>query len=250
MLIGETFVAGDRGRRARPQPENRGADRSTCPKPRFSRSTRPSAQRRRRSRAGRRTTPAERSALLLKLADAIEREARGLRRARSAQLRQAAPPGAERRNPGDRRLLPLLCRRGARHARRGGRRVPRRAHLDDPARSHRRRRLDRALELSADDGGVEARARARRRQHGRPEALRADAADDAQARAARRRHLPARRRQRDRRARRDRRQCAHQSPEGRDGVADRRRRDRQESARPPPPRRSSARTSSSAERRR
>ena len=42
-----------------------------------------------------------------------------------------------------------------------------------------RRRLDRALELPADDGGLEDRARARRGQRPGAEALRADAADDA-----------------------------------------------------------------------
>ena len=55
-----------------------------------------------------RTTPAERSRLLLKLADAIER-GRGLRDARGAQLRQAAYPRAGGRDPGDRRLLPLFA---------------------------------------------------------------------------------------------------------------------------------------------
>ena len=114
---------------------------------------------------------------------------RGVCRSRSAQLRQTAHPGADRRDSGDHRLLPLLRRRGADDARRGGGRVRRWAHVDGPARSDRCRRLDRAVELSADDGGVEARARARRRQHRRPEALRADAAHHAEARAPDRRDL-------------------------------------------------------------
>ena len=52
---------------------------------------------------------------------------------------------------------------------------------------------DRAVELPADDGDLEARARARRRVLGRPEARPADAADRAQARGARGRgRLPGR----------------------------------------------------------
>ena len=65
-----------------------------------------------------RTTPAERSALLLKLADAIDARGRDLRHARSAELRQAAHPRSPGRNAGGVRLLPLLCRRRAHHARR------------------------------------------------------------------------------------------------------------------------------------
>ena len=65
------------------------------------------------------------------------------------------------------------------------RRVSAGLHQHGPPRSGRRRRLDRALELSADDGGMEARPGARRRQHRGAEALRADAAHDAEARRAR-----------------------------------------------------------------
>ena len=70
----------------------------------------------------------------------------------------------------------------------------------------RRRRLDRALELPAADGGVEDRAGARLRQHRRAQAGRDDAADRAAARADLRRGRAAagRRQHRDRR-RRDRR---------------------------------------------
>ena len=60
-----------------------------------------------------RTTPAQRSGYLLKIADRIEAEAEGVLRARGAELRQADQCGAQRRDPGDRRLLPLLRRRGA-----------------------------------------------------------------------------------------------------------------------------------------
>ena len=130
-----------------------------------------------------RTTPAQRAALMLKLADRIEADGAGLRRARGAELRQADQRGEERRDAGDRRLPALLRRRGARHAgqRRGG--IPAGLHLDGPPRPDRRRRLDHAVELSADDGGVEDRPGADGRQHDGAEAVGDDAADDAEARA-------------------------------------------------------------------
>ena len=109
---------------------------------------------------------------------------RGLRRARSAELRQADQRRAQRRDPGDRRLLPLLCRRRAHAAGRGRRRISAGPHLDGPARSDRHRRLDRAVELPADDDGLEAGAGDRRRQHRGLQAVRADAADRAEARQA------------------------------------------------------------------
>ena len=43
--------------------------------------------------------------------------------------------------------------------------IPARLHLDDPPRSDRRRRLDHAVELSADDGDLEDRPGADGRQH-------------------------------------------------------------------------------------
>ena len=182
MLIGAKFVAGDRragGRCSIPRPRRRS---STCPKPRFAQVDAAVAAAEKAFETWSRTTPAERSALLLKLADASS-ASRSLRRSRSAELRQAEQSRAAGRDAGDRRLLPLLRRRGAHHARRCRGRIHGRPHLDDPPRSHRRRRLDRAVELSADDGGMEARAGARGRQHGRLQAVGADAADDAEARA-------------------------------------------------------------------
>ena len=126
----------------------------------------------------------------------------GLRRARSAELRQADQRGEERRDAGDRRLPALLRRRGARHPgqRRGG--IHAGLHLDGPPRPGRRRRLDHALELPADDGGVEDRPGADGRQHDGAEALGDDAAHDAEARRAHRRDLSGGRVQRRRRARR------------------------------------------------
>ena len=152
---------------------------------------------------------------------------RGARAARGGERRQAD----RARAVGDsvpRRQPALLRRRLPVPGGEGGGRVPRGLHEHDPPRAGRRRRLDRALELPAHDGDLEDRAGARRGQHGRPQALRADAADLAAPRGARRGHLPARRLQRDHRARRAGgrgRWCRH--PKVAHGVAHRRRRDRQ-----------------------
>ena len=78
----------------------------------------------------------------------------------------------------------LLRRRRARARGPLGRRVHARLHVDDPARAARDRRRDRAVELPADDGGLEDRARARGRQRPGAQAVRADAADDAALRAS------------------------------------------------------------------
>ncbi len=103
----------------------------------------------------------------------------------SQQHRQAARGGAERRDAGDRRRVPLLCRRVPHPQGPAGGRVPARTHQHDPPRSGRGRGFDRALELSADDGRLEDRAGDRRRQHRGAEALRADAAHGTEARPQR-----------------------------------------------------------------
>ena len=96
-----------------------------------------------------RTTPAERSALLLKLADAIEREAEafatlealncGKPRIRVLQDEMPAIVDCFRFFAGAVRTM---------HGAVAGE-YHRRPHLDDPPRPDRRRRLDRAVELSA-----------------------------------------------------------------------------------------------------
>ena len=184
MLIGGALVAGRELARADPEPAHRRADPRGARGLRRPRSTPPSPPRRGAFDAWSRTTPGR----ALRRAPPHRRPHRGrgrrLRRARGAELRQADQRRAERRDPGDRRLLALLRRRRALPARGRRRRVPRRPHLDDPPRPGRRRRLDRALELPADDDGLEARPGARRRQHRGLQALRADAADRAEARRA------------------------------------------------------------------
>ena len=103
-------------------------------------------------------------------------------------------------------------------------------HLDDPPRPGRGRGLDRALELSADDDGLEARPGGRRRQHRRLQALGDDAAQRAEARRDPRRGAARRGGQRRHRPRRQRRERARQPPRGRHDLADRRHRHRQEDA--------------------
>ena len=86
---------------------------------------------------------------------------------------------------------------------RGRRRVPGGPHVVPAPRPARRRRVDRAVELPAQHGDVEARPRARGGQHGRAQAVGAHAAHRAAARRDHRRHPPARRAQRRHRPRRD-----------------------------------------------
>ena len=140
-------------------------------------------------------------------AQARGHDRRARRRARGdrvAERRQAALV-REGRDSGLRGQHPLLRGRSAPARGQVGRRVHARLHVDDPARAARDRRRDRAVELPADDGRLEDRARARGRQRPGAEAVRADAADDAEACRAGRRHPPARRAERDHRRRRARR---------------------------------------------
>ena len=115
----------------------------------------------------------------------------GARAARVPERGQARARGA-RRDPGRVRQHPLLRRRGAAARRPRDRRVHARLHVDDPPRAGRDRRPDRAVELPADDGRLEDRARIGSWQRRRPQAVRADTADHAPDGAARGRD-PARR---------------------------------------------------------
>ena len=156
-----------------------------------------------RSRAWSRTTPAERSALLLKLADRIEAEAEAFAKLESQNC--GKPPA---RALADELPAIIDCFRffaGAARCLPGSAAGEyERLHQHGAARPGRRGRRHRALELPADDGGVEARAGARRRQHRGAQALGADPAHHAQARDAPRRDLPQGRGQRGARARRER----------------------------------------------
>ncbi len=85
-------------------------------------------------------------------------QGRRARPARERQRRQAGRCG-DRRDGHLRRPVPLLRRRRAGDGRPRRQRVPGRPHVDHPARPDRRRRVDRAVELPALHGDVEARAR-------------------------------------------------------------------------------------------
>ena len=127
------------------------------------------------------TTPQDRSLLLLKIADALEAKADELGRLESANA--GKPVGAAidemstsvdlfRFFAGAARVMDGLAANEfvAGHT------------SIHPARSDRRRGVDRAVELPALHGDLEARPGARDRQHGRAEAVGADAAERARVR--------------------------------------------------------------------
>ncbi len=151
------------------------------------------------------------------------------RRARAARVEpdRQADRRRDRRDDDVVRPVPLLRRCLPGHGGPRGHRVPRGPHLDGPPRPGRRRGLDRALELPAVHGRVEARAGARDRQHRRPQAVCPHAAVRA---AFRRARLGRAARGRPQRAvglgRRDRRP-PRRAPEGPHDLDHRRHRDRQ-----------------------
>ena len=189
--------------------------------------------------------------------DAQPRAAQDRRHPRRERRRARAPrvqPDGQADRRRDRRdddlvrPVPLLRRRLPGDGGPRGHRVPRGPHLDGPPRPGRRRRVDRALELPAVHGGLEARARARDRQHRRPQAVGPHAAVGAAVRRARRGRAA---RGRPQRAvglgRRDRRP-ARRAPEGPHGLDHRRHRRPASTSRRSRPARSSGSTSSSAAR--
>ena len=165
-------------------------------------STAPSRPPTPRSQTWKKTTPQDRSLLLLKIADALE--ARGDELGRLESANAGKPVGAaidEMAVCAD--LFRFFAGAAPRHGRPRRQRVRGRPHLDHPARPDRRRRLDRAVELPALHGLVEARPGARDRQHGRAQAVGADPADRPRLRrdpqrdpAPGRRQRPVRRRRR------------------------------------------------------
>ena len=159
MLIGSRFRQGRRRRGDRPQPKHRRDDRYG---PRsLDRTGRRGGRRRRRgpSPNGRARRPASAPAISCSSPTASRPrrrisptlEALNCGKPLYTVIRDEMPAVVD--------VLPLLRRRGARRAGVGGRRIPARLHLDGPPRPDRRRRVDRAVELSADDGGLEDRAR-------------------------------------------------------------------------------------------
>ena len=150
-------------------------------------------------------TPAERSAVLAKLAQLAGRARRGAGGRRGQSDRQAGAARYRVRRSGQRRQHRLLRGSGAASRGQGHRRVLGRPHVEHPARGHRRGRDHHAVELPAADGGVEGHSRIGRRLLGGDQARRGDAADDADAGPARQRGGAARRRAQRRHRRRGRR---------------------------------------------
>ena len=137
------------------------------------------------------TTPKDRQLMLLKLADAIEENADEIVNIESQDAGKPAAVTMSEEIPPIVDNLRFFAGRGASARGAQRRRVHGGVHLDRPSRADRRRRSDRAVELPADDGGLEDRPCARVGQHHRVEAVGDDAAVDDQARRARRRDLPA-----------------------------------------------------------
>ena len=121
MLIGSNFVAGADA----PEKVINPKTEETIVKPRRCLSGSGGCSRRCRrrthSRCWSRTTPAERSALLLKLADAIDREAEAFATLEALNCGKPSIRVLQDEMPAIVRLLPLLRRRRAQHAWRGGR---------------------------------------------------------------------------------------------------------------------------------
>jgi hypothetical protein len=153
------------------------------------------------------TSVADRSAALLKLADLMEANLEMLAVSETWGQRQAGPRDPGRRPALGDRSLPLL--RGV-PARRGGLdgRARRQHRQLPPEGAARRRRADHPVELPAAHGGVEAGPGPGRRQLRRAQARRADPGDDPAVRRAGRQGLAARRAQRRQRLRHRGRQAA------------------------------------------
>ena len=146
------------------------------------------------------TTPRQRFEALAKIADAIEADMETIR---DLEMRNVGKPLSIIDFEMDLTVDNWrFFGAGARFLEgRGRRRVHGGAHVVPAPRPARCRGVDRAVELPAQHGDVEARSRARRRQHGRAEAVGAHAAHRAAPRGDHGRHPPARRAQRRVRAR-------------------------------------------------
>ena len=172
-----------------------------------------------------RTSPAERSGVLLQIAQRHRGQPRGAGGRRGWENGKAVRETPRRRPPAGRRPLPLLRRRAPR---RGGLDHPdRRDHGGVPLqRAARRRRPDHPVELPDPDGHLEARPRTGRRQLRRAEAGRADTDVDPAPDGDDRRPPARRRAQRRQRLRRRGRQAAGVEPARGQGRLHRRDHDR------------------------
>ena len=135
---------------------------------------------RRPARLGR-ATPADRSAVLAKLAKLADEAADVLVAEEVSQTGKPVRLADRVRCAGQRRQHRLLRGRRASPRGQGHRGVLRRSHVEHPARGRRCRRDHHAVELPAADGGVEGVARLGRRLLRRHQACRDHPADDADA---------------------------------------------------------------------
>lgn len=119
------------------------------------------------------TPPKDRAALLLTLADRIDAQAAVFARLEADNCGKPFTAVLQDELPAVSDVFRFFAGCRSLPARLGGGRVHPGAHLDDPPRRGRCRRLHRAVELPVADGGVEARPGLGRRQHRGPEALRA-----------------------------------------------------------------------------
>ena len=127
------------------------------------------------STSGRATTPRQRARLLHKVADAIEADLDTI------QTLESTTSASPSRSSSSRWTSPSTTGASSPRARassrtRGRGRVHGGPHVVPAPRPARRRRVDRAVELPAQHGDVEGRARARRGQHRRAQAVGAHAA--------------------------------------------------------------------------
>ena len=135
-----------------------------------------------------RTTPGERSAILHRFASILDERAEEFARVESRQtgkpIRLARGSTCRARSTTRRSSQAPRATSKGRHGEYSAG-----PHLNHPARAHRRRRLNRALELPAADGGLEDSSGHRCGQHDRPQAGRDHAPDvgDVRPGAARRR---------------------------------------------------------------
>ena len=124
-----------------------------------------------------RATPVERSTVLLKAAALLDERAEELARLESRQAGKPIRLAREFDVPGTVDNTAFFGAAARRLDGMASGRVLRRPHVVGPARADRRRRVDRAVELPAADGGVEGAAGHRRRQHHRAQARRDHPAD-------------------------------------------------------------------------
>ena len=111
MLIGGALRRGRERAGDDPEPAHRRHHRSRCPRPPRRRSTPPSPPRPRAFDGWSRTTPAERSAALLRIADRIEAEADAFAALEALNCGKPINAMPNDEMPGHRRLLALLRRR-------------------------------------------------------------------------------------------------------------------------------------------